>query len=152
MRYQVILDNDKYVVAIRHTGNPLFDFVELNLSEYDLEGLKLNAYKLGKDKLIFDEDRYNDLLNRQTQKNNKKEIADLKQKLTDSDYIVARAFEEVMALTNPLTWITDVIKITLKYSQKYREVIANRKAWRKRNCRTGRSKQATCFKGCFPGI
>lgn len=132
MRYEVITDSDKYVLNIRHTNNIFRDVVELDLSKYDLSGQRKYAYKLGKDELIFDEERYQELLNKQAQKSNQKEIVDLKQKLNESDYIVARAFEEVMQLSNPLTWIADVIKITLKYSQKYREVIANRKIWRER--------------------
>ena len=60
------------------------------------------------------------------------EITELQAKLTETDYIVSRAFEEVMSLTNPITWVADVIKIMIKYSAKYREVIANRKSWRER--------------------
>ena len=131
MRYFVSLDKDGYVVSIKHTNSPM-DFVELDLEQYDLSGLRKFAYKLGKDELIFDEDRYLDLTNKQTMKNNAKEVVELKKKLTDTDYIVARAFEEVMALKNPLTWVADVLVITLKYSRKYAETIANRSIWRAR--------------------
>lgn len=132
MRYSITLDNDGYVQNIYRTGNPRIDVYELNLSRYDLTGLRLHAYRVGKNRLIFDEARYNLLLESEQVKSNEKEVKTLKEKLNESDYIVARAFEEVMSLTNPLTWVADVIKIMLKYSSKYKEVIANRKSWRER--------------------
>lgn len=132
MRYSITLDNDGYVQNIYRTGNPRIDVYELNLSRYDLTGLRLHAYRVGKNRLIFDEARYNLLLESEQVKSNEKEVKTLKEKLNESDYIVARAFEEVMSLTNPLTWVADVIKVMLKYSSKYKEVIANRKNWRER--------------------
>lgn len=132
MRYSITLDNDGYVQNIYRTGNPRIDVYELNLSRYDLTGLRLHAYRVGKNRLIFDEARYNLLLESEQVKSNEKEVKTLKEKLNESDYIVARAFEEVMSLTNPLTWVADVIKIMLKYSSKYKDVIADRKNWRER--------------------
>lgn len=132
MRYSINFDKDGYVQNIFKTGNPRMDVYELDLSLYDLSGLKIYAYKVEKNKLVFDEERYNALLNTETLKANEKEITTLKEKLTESDYIVARAFEEVMSLTNPITWVADVIKIMLKYSSKYKDTIANRKTWRER--------------------
>lgn len=132
MRYSVTLDKDGYVQNIFKTGNPRLDVYDLDLSKYDLTGLRIMAYKLVKNELVFDENKYNELIKRESSKANEKEITTLKEKLTESDYIVARAFEEVMSLTNPLTWVADVIKIMIKYSSKYKEVISNRKSWRER--------------------
>lgn len=131
MKYFVNTDSKGYVVSIQHTNSSL-DFIELDLTKYDLTGLRKFAYKLGKDKLIFDEEHYKELLNKYNIEENEKEIASLKIKLTETDYIVSRAFEEVMALSNPLTWVADVIKIMVKYSSKYKDVIKNRSTWRKR--------------------
>ena len=131
MRYYVTTDKDGYVLSIRHTNSRL-DFAELDLTKYDLEGLRLHAHKLGRKELIFDEDKYLELLNKETIIENKKEVVELKRKLTETDYIVARAFEEVMALKNPLTWIADVLVITLKYSKKYAQTISDRTKWRER--------------------
>lgn len=127
MKYQVITDADGYVSIIRHTGTKK-DFVELDLSEYDLSNNKLHAYKLGKNQLIFDEERYQQILDEIQHKEDLKEIASLKSFLNETDYITARAFEEVMALNNPLTWVADVIKINLKYSKQYAETI-NKRIW-----------------------
>ena len=61
MKYQVICDSDGYVSIIRHTGTKK-DFVELDLSQYDLSNNKLHAYMLGKNELIFDPMVYQDIL------------------------------------------------------------------------------------------
>ena len=55
MKYYVTTDVRGYVLNITHTGT-IKDYVELNLDEYDLE--KKRAYKLGKNKLIFDPDEW----------------------------------------------------------------------------------------------
>lgn len=60
------------------------------------------------------------------------EIASLKKNLTDSDYVIARTFEEIMSLDNALTFIADFIKILKSYKTQYSELISQRKAWRDR--------------------
>ena len=131
MRYFISKDKDGYVCNIRHTNTRL-DTIELNLDDYDLTGFRLFAYKVGKDKLVFDDIKYQELINEQQLKDNQKEIAELKEKLNESDYLVARTFEQVMELSNPLTWVADVIKITTQFNKKYKETIAKRKEYRKR--------------------
>lgn len=125
MKYQVITDADNYVQIIRHTGTKK-DFVELDLSEYDLSNNKLHAYQLGKNQLIFDEKKYQEILDEIQEKADRKEISELKAFLNETDYITARAFEEIMALNNPLTWVADVIKINVKYSKQYASTITKR--------------------------
>ena len=61
MKYQVITDSKGYCLFIRHTGT-LKDYVELDLDKYDLSEGRLNAYKLGKNELIFDDKRYKEIL------------------------------------------------------------------------------------------
>lgn len=139
MRYEIITDIDKYVSIIHHTNNPMRDIYELDLSQYDLD--KIKAYKLVGKELIFDEDKWNEIIEAKQKDLDNKEINLLQKQLNESDYIVARAFEEVMQLANPLTFVADLLKITLKYSIKYKEVIKNRKTWRERieELRNGRT-------------
>lgn len=125
MKYQVITDSDNYVQIIRHTGTKK-DFVELDLSQYDLNDHKLHAYQLGKNQLIFDEERYQEILDEIQHKKDLEEISELKAFLYETDYITSRAFEEIMALNNPLTWIADVIKINAKYTKLYASTITKR--------------------------
>lgn len=125
MKYQVITDTQGYVSIIRHTGT-IQDYVELDLDQYDLTENRLHAYKLGKNELIFDPARYEEIQYEEQKKKDMKEISTLKSFLYETDYITSRAFEEVMALNNPLTWIADVIKINVKYTKLYASTIAER--------------------------
>lgn len=129
MRYTVFLDGRGYVTNITQTGH---DYVELNLEDYDFSNGRKRAYRLGKNKLIFDEEEYKRILDAQQKEADEKEIADLEQKLNDTDYIIARWGEEIVSLTNPLTWVADVIKINVKYANQYKEALKNRKIWRER--------------------
>lgn len=131
MKYEVITDPLGYCQIIRHTGT-IRDYVELNLDDYVFEDGRLYAYKLGKNRLTWDEKRWQEILKERQDKADQAEIKDLKQKLYETDYIISRWGEEIVSLTNPLTWITDVIKINLKYSQMYAEALRNRKRWRER--------------------
>lgn len=131
MKYTVYLDARGYVTNISHTGT-IKDYVELNLDDYDLSNGRIRAYKLGKNKLIFDEAEWQRIQDSNQHKADEKEIADLEQKLADTDYIFAKYCEELLALDNPLTWISDVIKLNIKYTKQYSEVIKNRKTWRER--------------------
>lgn len=131
MKYEVITDALGYVQIIRQTGTRR-DFVELDLDQYDLSGYRIYAYKLGKNELIWDQQRYDQIIAQNQRKADDKEINELQKRLDDTDYIIARAFEEVLALTNPLTFVTDVLAIMLKYSKMYRETLALRKVWRAR--------------------
>jgi len=131
MKYFVTVDARGYVVSIVHTGT-IKDFVELNLEDYDLTDGRIRAYKLGKNRLIFDEQEYQNILNNRQKAQDEAEIEELEQKLNETDYIMARYTEELLGLNNPLTWITDVIKLNVKYTKQYAEAIANRKKWRER--------------------
>lgn len=62
----------------------------------------------------------------------KKEIADLKEKLSETDYIFAKLWEDITNLNNALTFITDFIKLLVQFAKDYKETIANRKTWRER--------------------
>lgn len=131
MKYEVITDREGYCVIIRHTGTKL-DYVELDLDKYDLTDGRINAYKLGKNELIFDKSKWSSMKAKETVTANEQNIATLKERLAETDYIAAKWLEEIIALDNPLTWIRDVISINIKYSKEYRDTIRKRKLWRKR--------------------
>lgn len=131
MKYNVTLDSRGYVLSIAHTGTKL-DYVDLNLDDYDFANNRKRAYRLGKNCLLFDETEYKRIQEEEQKKADNKEIAELQQKLNETDYIMARWVEELISLDNPLTWVADVIKINLAYSKKYAETLKNRKTWRER--------------------
>ena len=80
MLYKLILDENNYLEGFVHMANEE-DVYELNPSEMNLE--YLNCYKLVDDKIIFDEEKYNALVDTKTKED---EIARLKQELADTDY------------------------------------------------------------------
>ena len=59
-------------------------------------------------------------------------MLDLEQKLKETDYIISKWGDEIIELSNPLTWISDVIKISIKFIKEYKDTFERRKTWRKR--------------------
>lgn len=126
MKYEVVLDSDGYVSIIRHTGT-VKDFVELDLSLYDLSDDRIHAYKLGRNELIFDAEKYKQITEAKQKIIDFKEIDELKRYLNETDYIIARAFEEALTtLDNPLTFIREFISILVKYHNMYKDVLSQR--------------------------
>lgn len=126
-KYTLNLDENNFILSIAHTIN---DDTELDLSKIELKFL--NAYQLIDGEVVLNEERYNELKAEEEEIEKQIEIADLEEKLNETDYIIARWGEEIVALDNPLTWIADAIKINIKYATKYKETFANRKTWRER--------------------
>lgn len=81
MKYRINIDNDKYLTSIEHTGTEE-DIYELKPTEMKLD--YLNCYKLVDDEVIFDEEKYNVLVDNKAKE---QEIARLKAELTQYDYI-----------------------------------------------------------------
>ena len=126
MKYEVITDLNGYVLIIRHTGT-VKDFVELDLSLYDLSDDRIHAYKLGRNELIFDAEKYKQITEAKQKIIDFKEIDELKRYLNETDYIIARAFEEALTtLDNPLTFIREFISILVKYHNMYKDVLSQR--------------------------
>lgn len=127
MLYTVNLNADRYIVSISHTKD---DNVDIDLNLLDLR--YLNAYRLINSEIVLDEVKKAEMVATEQQKAIDEEIADLKQKLNESDYIVANTFEQVMSLDNALTFVADFIKIMADFRKKYADLIINRKNWRDR--------------------
>lgn len=89
----------------------------------------VHCYHLINDKLVLDTDRK---LAQEQKTRNVLEISDLKKKLADSDHIFAEELEAITSLSNPVTFISDFIKILVNYADKYKDLIADRKTWRQR--------------------
>ena len=131
MKYYIITDSQGYILTIQHT-NTVKDYVELNLDDYDLSNDRIYAYELGKNELLFDPKRYEEIQAEKQKVLNNKEIAELQKKLQETDYIILKWGEEIISLDNALTWVADVIKINLKFIKEYKGVLKNRKLWRER--------------------
>lgn len=127
MLFTVNTDINNYVTSIAHTKH---DNIELDLEQIETE--YLNAYKLIDGVLELDENKKAELIKQEEQMAKEREIFDLEQDLNKTDYIMARMMEEIMALNNPLTFISDMIKIFASYETKYKDTLADRKTWRER--------------------
>lgn len=127
MLYTVNTDKDNFVLSLSHTVN---DDVEVDIKYIDIK--YLNAYQLIGNKLIMNQDRKSEIEAERNEEAKQTEIESLKKSLADTDYIVSETFENVLALNNPVTFISDFIKILAQFNRKYATVIANRKIWRDR--------------------
>ena len=85
--YKLILDENNYLTGFVHTETEE-DTIELNPSEMNHE--YLICYKLVDDEVIFDEDKYNSLVDTNTKK---KEISRLKAELASTDYQIIKCSE-----------------------------------------------------------
>ena len=121
MLYSISTDKNNYVSAIY---NGLNDNVELDLAIIDME--YLNAYKYIDGVLSFDEDRKSLIIAEREAENKERHIAELKQFLNDTDYVIAETFEKVMSLNNAVTFIADFIKIMIEFKTKYATILAER--------------------------
>ena len=127
MLYTVNIDQNNFILSVAHTSK---DSIDLDLEKMDLK--YLNAYQLIGGKAILNEDRKAEIDAEEQTRAKQTEIESLKRSLEESDYIISEAFENVLALDNPVTFISDIIKILVQYNSKYATLIANRKIWRDR--------------------
>ena len=81
MKYELILDENNYLIGFSHTETEK-DIYEINTSEMDLD--YINCYKLVNNEIILDEEKYNHLVSRNSKE---QEILNLKQELATYDYI-----------------------------------------------------------------
>ena len=124
MKYE-IQTKDDYVSGIIHNGNEkdIYD-EDFIINTFYKDGHLINCYKLINGEYILDTEKET----KEIEQNNKeRRLSTLYKYLDETDYITARAFEEVMALNNPVTFITDIIAILVKYATQYKDVIAQRK-------------------------
>ena len=98
-KYNVIVDEEGYVVLIRHTGSPR-DFVELDLEDYDFSNGRLGCYVLTSDGLVFNDERYDEYLAEKEAELDKKEADILQLELNSTDYICDKNVESVMGIAN----------------------------------------------------
>lgn len=87
------------------------------------------CYHLVDGQLVLDESRKAAQIEKEM---NKIEIEELKKQLSSTDFIFIQELEEISALDNPISFISDLIKILKSYTSTYKDVIADRKTWRDR--------------------
>jgi len=125
-RYKLEINEDGYIIGFYTTLG----------DEFDYEGQMANFpfatrgwTKLVNGQLVEDLAKKAEILEKEA---TDLEISDLEEKLNSTDYIIARTFEDIMALDNSVTFIVDFIKIIRQFREKYKDALANRKTWRER--------------------
>lgn len=116
--FTVNLDKDGFILSISHTAS---DNIHLDLEEMDLN--HLNAYQLIDGKTVLNEEKLAELVAEEEEREKETEIADLTSQLESSNDDMLGFLEDLGSLTNPLTFISDLISLAKKYST----MIANRK-------------------------
>lgn len=119
--FTVNLDKDGFILSISHTA---FDNVSLNLEEMDLN--HLNAYQIIDGEAVLNEEKLAELVAEEEEREKEIEIADLTSQLESSNDDMLGFLEDLGSLTNPLTFIADLISLAKKYAT----LIANRKSIR----------------------
>ena len=125
--YTVNTDKNGFILSISHT---LKDNIPLDIKKIDMR--YMNAYRLVEGQPVLDEEKKAEIVAEEQKEAKDTEIESLKKSLAETDYIVSETFENVLALDNPVTFISDFIKILVQFNSKYATVIANRKIWRDR--------------------
>lgn len=123
MKAHIETDENNYLIVC--LGDPNGD-VEL---PDDFEFHFFHCYRLVGEQLVLDEQKKAE---QEEQENKDSEIHSLEKQLNETDYIIARTFEEIMALDNSVTFIVEFIKILKEFRTKYAEQLKNRKSWRER--------------------
>lgn len=124
-KYKFEYDEQGYIVSFYSVLDDDYDYIG-DISNIDVSS---GWFKFVNGELVEDLDKKAQVEDKIFKE---EEIYDLEQKLNSTDYIMSRMVEELMELDNPLTFITDTIKIFVAYGKKYKEQIANRKIWRAR--------------------
>ena len=119
-------DKDNYVTDYYYT-NDADGAYDVSMSDVDVG--YIGCYQFVDNKFILDNEKYEE---EKADDEKQNEIILLKNNLADTDYIFCKELEEITSLSNPLTFVSDIIKILVNYATVYKDVIAQRKAWRAR--------------------
>ena len=123
--YKLIINDDGYIESGYVSDND-FNFTG-QLADYP--DITEGWCKLVDGIIVIDENKKADIIE---ERNKEAEIKILKEKLTDTDYIITKMSEDLLSLDNPLTFVADFIKVLTKFSSDYASTISDRKAWRDR--------------------
>lgn len=110
MLYTVSLDSNNYILSVAHTQH---DDTELNLEEMELE--YLGAYQLIEGVATLDEEKKAELVAEQEEQEKQIEIMNLSLQLQSTNTDMLDFVEQLFALKNPLTFISDMINLMKNY-------------------------------------
>ena len=121
-KYTVNTDDKGYVLSIAHTSSDSIE-IDINLIEADF----LNAYKLVDGSLVLDENRKSEIAKAAKKATDSERVRVLRAYLEETDSIFIDMMEEIMeSLSNPVTFVADMIKVFSKYNTNYASVLLER--------------------------
>lgn len=122
--YKVELDKDNYLLG----------FYQDDEGKYDFDPSKMNldyktCYKLVDGEFVFDEEK-KQAIDEEVEK--AYEISGLKEYLISTSDVANEFVEKLFSLTNPLTFVSDLISLMSSYKNTYKTILAERKTARDR--------------------
>lgn len=122
MLFKIQIDNDGYVMSMEKS----YDGQGIDI---DLGGIhlgKIVCYKLVENKLVFDEEKYQSIV---AEDERLERIRELTKLLADTDYIQDSFIAGLMGLTNPLTFVSDLISLIASVTKDYKTILQQRTEW-----------------------
>ena len=120
-KYELIKNDEGFIVSMIKSDKG----IEVDVSNMDLAYLDCYYEKDGK--VILNEERKAQMI---ADEEKESRIHELETMLEESDGIITGMLDDIVALDNPVTFISDFIKVLANYNSKYSKLIADRKAWR----------------------
>ena len=120
-KYELIKNDEGFIVSMIKSDKG----IEVDVSKMDLAYLDCYYEKDGK--VILNEERKAQMV---ADEEKESRIHELETMLEESDGIITGMLDDIVALDNPVTFISDFIKVLANYNSKYSSLVADRKAWR----------------------
>ena len=120
-KYELIKNDEGFIVSMIKSDKG----IEVDVSKMDLAYLDCYYEKDGK--VVLNEERKAQMI---ADEEKESRIHELETMLEESDGIITGMLDDIVALDNPVTFISDFIKVLANYNGKYSKLIADRKAWR----------------------
>ena len=121
MKYELIKNDEGFIVSMIKSDKG----IEVDVSKMDLA--YLDAYYEKDGKVVLNEERKAQMV---ADEEKESRIHELETMLEESDGIITGMLDDIVALDNPVTFISDFIKVLANYNSKYSALVTDRKAWR----------------------
>ena len=121
MKYELIKNDEGFIVSMIKSNKG----IEVDVSKIDLAYLDCYYEKDGK--VVLNEERKAQMI---ADEEKDVRIHELENMLEESDGIITGMLDDIVELDNPVTFISDFIKVLANYNSKYSALVADRKAWR----------------------
>lgn len=126
-KYTLTLDKNNFILSIAHTEN---DNIELDISKINLR--YLGAYQLIDGDIVLNEERKAEIIDEEEEADKQIEITELKEYLISTSDVANDFVEQLFSLTNPLTFVSDLISLMSLYKNTYKSILEQRKQARER--------------------